>query len=416
MTAEVAILNTKGIGLAADSAVTLGAGGGKVYNTADKLFALSKYHPVGIMIYNSARIMGIEWETIIKNYRDFLGKKSFDKLSDYAGDFINFLAKFPYFTHEKMIEYLESMCFDIFSHILTWFLDDLHIEFDGKENIELARIDAVFNTSLKNIKEKMKKAEDEKVIKVDSEFVDSNMETINKMLETVFEDYKLSKKQIAEVTGILKLVFQKCAGWIDNYTGIVITGYGEREIFPAICDFKVSGKLGDSLIYYEYDSDQVGTDHTASIRPFAQTEMVHQFARGISPDFKDAITEKVDIILNSLLPLIKDFDKERMDSLSQLLTDYMGAFSDIVYKDPVVDIVACMEKSELTSMAEAMVNLTALRRHVSTDEETVGGPVDVALITKGDGFIWINKKTNYDPHLNRNLRQKYFRGEINENL
>jgi hypothetical protein len=81
-----------------------------------------------------------------------------------------------------------------------------------------------------------------------------------------------------------------------------------------------------------------------------------------------------------------------------------------------MDIVACMQKSELTSMAEAMVNLTALKRHVSIDSETVGGPIDVALITKGDGFIWIKKKTNYDPALNRHLDQSYFRGGKNENL
>jgi hypothetical protein len=415
MTAEVVIMNTKGIGLAADSAVTLGEAG-KTYNTADKLFALSKYHPVGIMIYSSAGIMGIQWEVIIKNYRDFLGKKSFDKLSDYAGDFINFLAKFPYFTDDQMLDYLKSVCSDVSFHILRWFLDDLHEEFDGKENIELGQIDAAFNKSLKDIKEKIKKEEDEKVIKVDAAFIDSHAEAIHKELKEGFEDYKLSKKQIAEIIDIIKLVFQKSGGWLDNYTGIVITGFGEREIFPAICHFKVSGKLGDSLIYFGYDSDQLSPDFSASIRPFAQTEMVHQFARGISPDFNDAIVEKVDVILNALSPLIKDFDKEKAASLTRLLTEYMEVFSDIVYKDPVMDIVACMEKSELTSMAEAMVNLTALKRHVSTDEESVGGPIDVALITKGDGFIWINKKTNYDPHLNRNLRQKYFRGDINENL
>jgi hypothetical protein len=144
MTAEVAIMNTQGIALAADSAVTLGAG--KTYNTADKLFALSRRHPVGIMIYSSASIMGIEWETIIKCYRDFLGVKSFDTLSEYAGDFINYLSRFPYFGEEKMQKYFERVCFDVFSHVLSWFLDELHTEFDGKESIEDASIDAVFNT------------------------------------------------------------------------------------------------------------------------------------------------------------------------------------------------------------------------------------------------------------------------------
>jgi len=415
MTAEVAIMNTKGIGLAADSAVTLGAGEGKIYNNADKLFALSKYHPVGIMIYGTSRIMGIEWEIIIKNYQDFLGKKPFEKLVDYADDFVNYLAEFDYFTHEMMIEYLESMCDSVSQRILTEYIDDLHAEFDDKENIEAAQIDAVFDTTLKNIKERLEKADDEKTIKPDGGFIDANAETIQKELEVFFEDYKLSEKHIAEITGILKLNFQKC-WWMDNSSGIVIAGYGEKEIFPTLCDFRVSGKLGDSLICYDKNLSEIGTDHTASIYPFAQTEVVHQFMRGIARDFRDVIIDKVDVLLNLLQPLIKDFDKEKTNALSEVLTDYLGKYSDIVYTDPILDIVACMEKSELASMAEAMVNLTALRRHVSTDEESVGGPVDVALITKGDGFIWINKKTNYDPHLNRNLKQKYFRGDINENI
>jgi hypothetical protein len=413
MTAEVAIMNTQGIALAADSAVTLGAG--KTYNSADKLFALSKYHPVGIMMYSSASIMGIEWETIIKTYRDFLGKKSFDTLSEYAGDFINYLSKFPYFTEKQMKDYLKSVCFDVFSHILSWFLDDLHAEFDEKENIELSQIDAFFTATLKKIKEKMKKTEDEKQLKVDEDYIDANPETIDEMIKIVFENYQVSKKQAADLTAVLKLNFQKC-GWIDNYTGIVIAGYGEREILPAVHDFCISGKLGKSLIYFNENIDKIDGEHIASIDPYAQTEMVHQFAKGIDPDFAEMITNKFDAALRSLSGLLRDSDKQKIDILTDLFGGYIDATIDAVYKGPIMDIVACMQKSELTSMAEAMVNLTALKRHVSLDSETVGGPIDVALITKGDGFIWIKKKTNYDPVLNRHLNQGYFRGGKNENL
>jgi hypothetical protein len=52
-------------------------------------------------------------------------------------------------------------------------------------------------------------------------------------------------------------------------------------------------------------------------------------------------------------------------------------------------------------MAEALVNLTKLKRRVSDQQETVGGPVDVALITKGDGFVWVRRKSYYDAALNR---------------
>jgi hypothetical protein len=53
MTAEVAVLNKYGVALAADSAVTVdhwhqGKVTTKIYNSANKVFTLSKFEPVGI--------------------------------------------------------------------------------------------------------------------------------------------------------------------------------------------------------------------------------------------------------------------------------------------------------------------------------------------------------------------------------
>ena len=78
MTAVAGILNKQGVAIAADSAVTVsGFQGRKVYNSANKIFTLSKYHPVGIAIYNSAQFMGIPWEILIKEYRNNLLIKLF---------------------------------------------------------------------------------------------------------------------------------------------------------------------------------------------------------------------------------------------------------------------------------------------------------------------------------------------------
>ena len=92
MTAEIAILNKSAVALAADSAVTIGRGTEeyKVYQSANKLFALSKYHPVGLMVYGQAMFMGVDWETIIKVYRNQLGKQTFETLHEHANDFLFF--------------------------------------------------------------------------------------------------------------------------------------------------------------------------------------------------------------------------------------------------------------------------------------------------------------------------------------
>lgn len=91
MTAIVGVLNKHAISIAADSAETVGAGV-KIYNKANKIFSLSKHHPVGIAIYSSAAFNGlIPWEIIIKMFRKQLGDKSFDTVQEYTNAFYTFL-------------------------------------------------------------------------------------------------------------------------------------------------------------------------------------------------------------------------------------------------------------------------------------------------------------------------------------
>src|SRR5579859_6691650 len=92
MTAEIAIMNKEAIALAADSAVTINTGSGrKIYNTVNKLFALTKHAPIGIMVYGRADLMGISWESIIKTYRPVIGKRTFGTVNEYLSHFISFL-------------------------------------------------------------------------------------------------------------------------------------------------------------------------------------------------------------------------------------------------------------------------------------------------------------------------------------
>ena len=82
MTAEIVVMNTRGIALATDSAVTIG--GRKVYNSANKLFELTKEQPVGVMIYETDTFLNVPWETLIKVFRNNFGEHTFPKLQAYV--------------------------------------------------------------------------------------------------------------------------------------------------------------------------------------------------------------------------------------------------------------------------------------------------------------------------------------------
>lgn len=115
MTAIVGILNRHAIAVAADSAETIGSGM-KIYNKANKIFALSKHHPVGIAIYSNANFNScIPWETVIKLYRRQLGKQSFPTLKKYEENFYAFVNNFrsKYLTQRDMEQ--------IFLRDIYWF-------------------------------------------------------------------------------------------------------------------------------------------------------------------------------------------------------------------------------------------------------------------------------------------------------
>ncbi len=69
-----------------------------------------------------------------------------------------------------------------------------------------------------------------------------------------------------------------------------------------------------------------------------------------------------------------------------------------------------LPKDELAAMAEALVSLTSFKRKVTMESETVGGPIDVAVISKGDGFVWIKRKHYFDAELNPQFFSNNYKG------
>ena len=78
----------------------------------------------------------------------------------------------------------------------------------------------------------------------------------------------------------------------------------------------------------------------------------------------------------------------------------MSNFVSEEFSGPTIQAVSRLPRNELANMAEALVYLTSLKRKVSDEAETVTEPIDVAVISKGDGFIWIKRKHYFQPELN----------------
>jgi hypothetical protein len=155
MTAEVAVLNRSAIALAADRAVTIESFSSrqkktKVFNTANKLFSLSKYAPVGIMVYNTMTLGGVPWEAVIKQYRARLGASKFDHLDDYCSDFFSFLrANRVLFSEEDQRQVIEGIMLREFADVFY----QCDTEQEMRESIEARIADLEEKERLEHLRE-----------------------------------------------------------------------------------------------------------------------------------------------------------------------------------------------------------------------------------------------------------------------
>jgi len=444
MTAEVAILNKKAVAIAADSAITIqGESGPKIFTSANKIFQLSKYHPVGIMVYQNSQFMGIPWETIIKIYRNQINKKSFKNLYNYADDFLNFLRNNEFlFKENQKIDYLKQTIYQSYNKILSDISDDLDEMIKSRREKDFEITKENFNSILNKILDEVidthyklwKEATEIEQIKQNPDILDqiknNYKEIIVELKNETFSSFKLTNVQSRKLTDIAFSTLTKFPertveyDFGFNYSGLVFVGYGEQEIFPAIKTYRVEGIILNMLKCREESKHKISFESSAAIFPFAQHEMVYSFMEGIDPayqswiinNFLGFIIEYPKIILNVIDELnssqkqkyLKKIQRvaseEARDRISKI-TDY----STEHFVQPIIDTVETLPKPELASMAESLVNLTNLRRKISLKAETVGGPIDVAVISKGDGFIWIKRKHYFKSELNHHFFDTYYK-------
>lgn len=414
MTAIVGVLNKHAVAIAADSAVTMG-NTHKVVNSANKIFTLSKYHPVAVMTYNNAAFMGVPWDIIIKEYRKQINDRSFPRLEDYVNDFIKFLHLRHFFCDERT--QLEYMIYFLESFINICRKEISRDKEISEDEITKDLIDEKLNECL------LKNENADRC----QEFVSYTYDDFKKYSGQYISDYAV-KNKIENIDLLVESFYYYISAKFSMplYTGLVFVGYGEEEIYPSLYPINISLGINDRLKYYLDDKNiaQI-TEHGlgAIIIPFAQIDVTQTIIRGINPSFQDIIYNVIDKSIASFSGIItkildsnpstaavseavKKLDlRQVIDEITSLINMEMRK----TYTEPLLNTVVSLDKEDMANMAESFISLTSLVRRMQPGEETVGGPVDVAVISKGDGFVWINRKHYFRPELNAPFFSNYFK-------
>jgi len=383
-------MNKFGVALAADSALTLGDGE-KIYHHAKKLFELKPDIPVGIMVYASAEIMGMPWEIVIRQYALALGNKRFDRLEQYAEDFFHFTENasslFPEQTQRDWFQdsvghYWDSQVIQPLAHELK----RLGPSLTKKKASALAQILNKQNNAWERLPRlhQLDESHGERVIAEYGSVLD-------KLEGQLFHHVPLTRELRHKLRSTVKQMYTRDWCTPNTHGGIVFAGMGEIEPFPTIQEYNIGPVAAGVLHWALRNTASISREDSAIVAPFAQTDMIDMFYRGIDK----GLEEKLDGILAQSIAdeLGKKSNKLTVRQLGGVKKRFRKALNDEIdkkYEAPLIAAVEALPRHDLAKMAEALVNLTALRRHMCVDQrETVGGQIDVAILAKGEGFVWV---------------------------
>ena len=420
MTSEVVVMNRGGVALAADSAVTVQVGdSSKIRDSAVKLFMLSKHRPVGVMVYENSSLLGVPWETIIKLFRYKLGTKACDSLADYGEVLIGFLdgnqSLFPddvqdrYFLRALETEYRL-------------------IEIEARKELADSRVHAIGDRQagrrrdVEYVEQAIKKAErswgNEELATYfesvsSSEVTGRNSGAVSGLINQVFGSWGIGKAERKRLFNISEHLVAKDRLPADAFSGLVIAGFGESEHFPSVQHIEIGGVYGGKLKVRPHSVENVCEDNPSRVMSFAYTDLVESFLNGISKSAFDhlgdavAFIREMPAIILNIVPGLGDEDKTELTRIVHSASERKAAEfartvldGSISRHGEIATAVEVLTVKELAQVASTLVSLSSFQQQMSLGRQTVGGPVDVAVISKGDGFIWIDRKHYFRPDLN----------------
>ncbi|MGB3325286.1 MAG: hypothetical protein WBB05_22085 [Mycolicibacterium fortuitum] len=424
MTAEAIVMNRSAVALAADSAVTVGGTArAKTFESANKLFELIKGSNIGVMVYSSAEINGTPWETVIKTFRRDHSTFQASHVEDYFDTFRDYLAK-----HTKLLKPADEMV--PVMRLSKWLFGDV---FDYLEEYQ-GRLTTAAGVVIKKAvreavaefcqgweehldgKDNIPDLADRAALTYRRSFGDA----VKHYAERTFTDLPLTAPLINR---LVRLVFTFLTKEVRTPldSGLVFAGFGTEDYFPKMVCGRVSARIESDLIIHERENAEVTVLEPAHLQTFAQDDPARGWIDGISKEVRGEIQGhwlnwvgtlprrfRREIKSNSKLNLdpadAKEIEKAVFKLAREQLNEffsYMQDYEDENFKKPMISSISLLPKDELGLLAESLVNITSLKQRMSIfDANTVGGAIDVALISIGDGFVWLNRKHYFKPELN----------------
>jgi hypothetical protein len=428
MTTEIAVINRLGVAIAADSAVTVsGFGTDKVFDTGDKLFELSERFPIALMVNGSMDFLGVPWEIVAKEFR-CTPPADADKLSikQWMERFLDFVSSHPTVKEQDVERWIAALVREesaILAERVRKLVREAAGEENGNENLQSVLRRLFLEATAEQLKALQKEPTLDSLEGITPDEVMRKIRSQLAALDAEIYPFKANEHELDLFTQVIAQVLLKDIERV-NGSGLVICGFGANEegakdLFPSLYAVEIDGHICGRLRYRMSHNVTIsrGTG-TGSAISFAQTDVIDRLLKGIDNRFVDASREFIE--QNVARAVEENFERAKLrivkvDGTEIAPGDMGGLLGQLIasqfeskfaanltatFEKKFKETIALMPKQDLIELAEALVNITAIERKASDDAGTVGGPIDVALITRAEGFVWVKRKHHFRADLN----------------
>lgn len=416
MTSVVGILNKQGVAIAADSAVTRGrikdgSRQQKVTKNGNKMIRLSEAVPVAVMITGNADYLQVPWEVIVRRYRQRRGTVAHATVEEASHDFFDYIQSDPVFWGDDCgMEYVRFLAKNIHDKIVNSDWEAAERNPDGS----LCRPATFVKTFCRSASSLRKKLERGGIC---PHFKDYSIDQFRSAIDgdiflrisDNYPDEVLTKIRESLEETVWTVLRTRAKG--GHYATLVFSGYGKDQEFPSLVSAVVCEGFDRRVSYHVRPEDIVciSDDKPVAICPFAQDDVIRSVLRGIHTDWSgdagDVFRRIVNPNFGDVFGSFYDEDDpggEFRKMLAEVETDDLH---HQFYKEGMrlldknqhewEKLLKDSDLESLASLADCLIDLTGFQRILTFSPEGVGGPVDVAVISKNAGFTWLRRKSWY---------------------
>ena len=185
----------------------------------------------------------------------------------------------------------------------------------------------------------------------------------------------------------------------NERTFLVFAGYGEDEAYPSIYQYEVTGINKSKLQWQLSGSANISGEQESNIFTSGQSDIIDAIELGIQ-------NERIGVIRKRFQTLIEDLlTQNLLDSLIGKI-DYPAIRQEVAdliresgkeHLHQHLEAIKQFDLQKMACLAENLIKATELHRKITFRQEGVGGLIDLAVITREDGFQWLNRKSWYEP-------------------